>query len=71
MPPKGIHPPHFFKINLRRRWTFVGADYSQIELRVLAHISKDPTLVSFFGQGVDILKMVASHWMSMFVGCFR
>jgi DNA polymerase I len=43
----------------------VGADYSQIELRVLAHISKDPTLMSFFGEGVDVLKMVASHWMGM------
>jgi hypothetical protein len=30
---------------------------------VLAHISRDPTLVSFFGEGVDVLKMVASHWM--------
>jgi len=41
----------------------IGADYSQIELRVLAHISRDPTLLSFFGEGVDVLKMVASHWM--------
>lgn len=43
----------------------MGADYSQIELRVLAHISKDPTLMSFFGEGVDVLKMVASHWMGI------
>eukprot|EP00026_Physarum_polycephalum_P001131 Phypoly_transcript_01132.p1 GENE.Phypoly_transcript_01132~~Phypoly_transcript_01132.p1 ORF type:complete len:1152 (+),score=225.98 Phypoly_transcript_01132:71-3526(+) len=44
-------------------WVLIGADYSQIELRVLAHISRDPTLLSFFGEGVDVLKMVASHWM--------
>ena len=29
-------------------WTFVVADYSQIELRVLAHMSKDPVLVDAF-----------------------
>lgn len=31
-----------------------GADYSQIELRVLAHFSGDPALVEAFAQGVDI-----------------
>ncbi|MFP4169088.1 MAG: DNA polymerase I [Desulfonatronovibrionaceae bacterium] len=32
----------------------VGADYSQIELRVLAHMSEDPELVSAFSRGEDI-----------------
>lgn len=34
--------------------TFVVADYSQIELRVMAHLSKDPGLVESFRQGLDI-----------------
>lgn len=29
-------------------WTFVVADYSQIELRILAHLSKDPGLIAAF-----------------------
>ncbi len=33
---------------------FLSADYSQIELRVLAHFSKDPHLVNAFLQGHDI-----------------
>lgn len=33
---------------------FVVADYSQIELRVLAHLSEDPELVSAFARGEDI-----------------
>ncbi|WP_461209757.1 DNA polymerase I [Desulfocurvus sp. DL9XJH121] len=32
----------------------VGADYSQIELRVLAHFSAEPTLLDAFRQGQDI-----------------
>ena len=32
----------------------VSADYSQIELRVLAHYSKDPTLLTAFRNGEDI-----------------
>ena len=33
---------------------FVGADYSQIELRVLAHLSQDPGLIETFQRGEDI-----------------
>jgi len=35
-------------------WVLLGADYSQIELRVLAHISGDPGLVEAFRRGEDI-----------------
>jgi len=40
---------------------FVDADYSQIELRVLAHISGDETLITAFRQGQDIHKLTASQ----------
>ena len=35
-------------------WVLFAADYSQIELRVLAHMCADPTLVEAFRQGMDI-----------------
>ncbi|BCW92311.1 MAG: DNA polymerase I, thermostable [Thermoanaerobaculum sp.] len=38
----------------------VVADYSQIELRVLAHLSQDPALVSAFSRGEDIHAATAS-----------
>jgi DNA polymerase-1 len=38
----------------------VGADYSQIELRVLAHLSDDPVLQEAFRQGEDIHAATAS-----------
>ena len=38
----------------------VDADYSQIELRVLAHVSKDPVMIEAFGEGKDIHTATAS-----------
>ncbi|GBD11413.1 DNA polymerase I [bacterium HR23] len=42
-------------------WKLVGADYSQIELRVLAHLSRDPNLMEAFFQGKDIHAVTASQ----------
>ena len=39
---------------------YVDADYSQIELRVLAHISQDENMIYAFNHGEDIHKQVAS-----------
>ncbi len=39
---------------------FIDADYSQIELRVLAHLSKDEKLIEAYRNGADIHKMTAS-----------
>ncbi len=39
---------------------FLSADYSQIELRVLAHFSKDKYLISAFNEDQDIHKQTAS-----------
>ena len=41
-------------------YVLVGADYSQIELRILAHLSQDPELIDAFNQGDDIHKITAS-----------
>lgn len=35
-------------------WTFLSADYSQVELRILAHISQDETLLRAFREDQDI-----------------
>jgi DNA polymerase-1 len=40
---------------------FVSADYSQIELRFLAHLSGDPGLCSAFERGEDIHRAVAAE----------
>jgi DNA polymerase-1 len=42
-------------------WVLVAADYSQIELRMLAHFSGDPALVQAFRQDRDIHAFVAGQ----------
>ena len=39
----------------------IGADYSQIELRVLAHLSQDQSLIDAFNNGDDIHRATASR----------
>jgi DNA polymerase-1 len=39
----------------------VSADYSQIELRIMAHISQDPGLLRAFQEGQDVHKATASE----------
>ena len=41
--------------------SIVDADYSQIELRVLAHISNDKTMIQAFKDHIDIHKVTASQ----------
>lgn len=41
--------------------SIVDADYSQIELRVLSHISKDETMMSAFNNNIDVHKVTASQ----------
>ena len=41
-------------------WQLFSADYSQIELRVLAHLSQDPGLLDAFRRGEDIHSSTAS-----------
>jgi len=40
--------------------TFLGVDYSQIELRILAHFSGDDAFVTAFKEGVDVHRQTAS-----------
>lgn len=41
--------------------TLVGADYSQIELRILAHLSGDENLIDAFNNGDDIHRITAAR----------
>lgn len=40
--------------------TFLSVDYSQIELRIMAHLSQDPTMIEAFQEGEDIHASTAS-----------
>lgn len=42
-------------------WSFLAGDYSQIELRLLAHLSEDPSLIKAFQEGEDIHVFTASE----------
>ena len=42
-------------------YMLVAADYSQIELRIMAHLSADPGLIEAFNHGVDIHRATAAE----------
>jgi DNA polymerase-1 len=45
----------------KKGWVIMAADYSQIELRVLAHLSNDPILVKAFKEGKDVHQATAEE----------
>ncbi|MGO9394641.1 MAG: DNA polymerase I [Desulfobaccales bacterium] len=42
-------------------YVFLGADYSQMELRLLAHFSEDPALLKAFREQIDIHRQTAAE----------
>ena len=57
--PLGAEMRKFFVA--KEGFTLVDADYSQIELRILAHISGDERMIEGFQNGADIHRMTASQ----------
>ena len=45
----------------RPEWQLISADYSQIELRIMAHIAQDANLLEAFAQGRDIHQATAAE----------
>lgn len=44
---------------------FIAADYSQIELRLLAHFSEDERLIDGFNSGLDLHRLTAGHMFGL------
>jgi DNA polymerase-1 len=42
-------------------WVLMSADYSQIELRIMAHLSGDPALTAAFAAGTDVHRDTAAR----------
>ncbi|XP_043953672.1 DNA polymerase nu-like isoform X2 [Gambusia affinis] len=56
-----IHPRDMFIP--REGWTFLAADFCQVELRLLAHFSSDPELLRVFTDPqADVFTLLASQW---------
>ena len=49
----------------RSGYQLLAADYSQIELRIMAHLSEDPGLVQAFAEGKDIHQATAAEIFDM------
>ncbi|XP_068443598.1 uncharacterized protein [Clinocottus analis] len=50
-------------------WTFLSADFCQVELRLLAHLSSDPELLRIFiNPQTDVFTMLASQWKGVSEG---
>lgn len=56
----GLRVREAFVPQVRPDWTLLSADYSQIDLRALAHLSQDPALLAAFENDEDIHSSTAS-----------
>jgi len=56
----GLRVRKAFIAERRPDWTLLSADYSQIDLRALAHLSQDPALMAAFERDEDIHASTAS-----------
>mgnify|MGYP000853275669 CR=1 FL=1 len=45
----------------REGWVLISADWSQIELRILAHVTQDTLLLEAFREGIDVHRRTASQ----------
>ncbi|XP_073433090.1 DNA polymerase theta isoform X2 [Dendrobates tinctorius] len=60
-----------FLVSMRHAFVpFVGgmilaADYSQLELRILAHLSRDRRLIQVLNSGSDVFRSIAAEWKMM------
>ena len=61
--PEGRELRRFFKA--KEGFTLIDADYSQIELRVLAHIANDSNMINAFLSDTDIHTLTASQVFNM------
>ena len=46
-------------------FVILAADYSQLELRILAHLSGDERLSAILNEGKDVFKAIAAKWKRM------
>jgi len=71
IPKDGLEFGKEYDVNIRasfkakRGWSFISADYSQIELRILAQFSEDKNLVEAFLSGKDIHAQTAAQIFSV------
>ena len=47
-------------MSLQEGWIFMAFDYSQIELRLAAHLSGEPVLLDAFRNGADLHRETAA-----------
>ncbi|XP_003384429.2 PREDICTED: DNA polymerase theta-like [Amphimedon queenslandica] len=69
--PSSSHPLSSTLVSVRDVFTtfpngaFLSADYSQLELRILAHLSNDHKLCSIFNEGGDAFCKIAGEWFGL------
>lgn len=52
----------FTKIISTSGGLILAADYSQLELRILAHLSQDRRLIQVLNTGADVFRSIAAEW---------
>ncbi|XP_076027231.1 DNA polymerase theta [Genypterus blacodes] len=70
-PAEGAARGPAFSVSMRHAFVpfsggmILAVDYSQLELRVLAHLSKDQRLLQVLNGGADVFRCIAAEWKSV------
>ncbi|XP_051940194.1 DNA polymerase theta isoform X1 [Hippocampus zosterae] len=68
---EAANPGPSFSVSMRHAFVpfsggmILAVDYSQLELRVLAHLSKDQRLLQVLNGGADVFRCIAAEWKSI------
>eukprot|EP00850_Spirogloea_muscicola_P019963 SM000203S06139 [mRNA] locus=s203:219205:230833:+ [translate_table: standard] len=58
-----VNPRSFF-LPHEKEWVLLSADYSQIEIRLMAHFSNDGALIDILRESAgDLFRMIATSWL--------
>lgn len=60
-----LYDMHCIRLLIWAGGVLLAADYSQLELRMIAHLSQDSKLIKILNGDGDVFKLITAQWKSI------